>query len=515
MAGHTRHIEDTKSLNRVPDSESIGLYHRVLWLGAFSGAISDFSFLSSDPIDRESMIRQWLSSVRIRFGHRDHITLADFQQQKACLERMERMISDGALPAPCKTLPTPLSNNVRCESAAMEEQLHKFACESFKIRAIPTSGADVSGPTISLCVLLCGLWGYRLPKSFEHQMFLAQIWNHLPPTRGQVKDIGGGKLETEIGIDLKYSLETGKDLPKELFYLESPWPGSDISDQTRGETEILKPLAGRLADRLHKRPNLLILELGAGDSSKTKILLDELESREHCCRYWAVEINKKLLDSNIQQLKERYTHVECSGLYGTFDEAMELAANVPGKKVIMSLGSTATNFSYGQVVENLQTYCEVADLVILGQQGPDGTVPHHDVYHTKQFERFIWDGLLDTGNRILETTEFNTEEWGITCETKHEPWRHNFIIYRQGKKFRTFASIKYTESEVSALAELAGAPRPEIHRHPETGMRIYVLNPQKRPVGNMNNAPEAPIQFPAARTCRVRKAQRNQPGKLL
>lgn len=46
-------------------------------------------------------------------------------------------------------------------------------------------------------------------RSDDQELFVSQIWSLLPPTRGQIKDIGGGSLETSIGTDLESSLETG------------------------------------------------------------------------------------------------------------------------------------------------------------------------------------------------------------------------------------------------------------------------------------------------------------------
>ncbi|KPM41067.1 hypothetical protein AK830_g5489 [Neonectria ditissima] len=305
------------------------------------------------------------------------------------------------------------------------------------------------------------------------------ICSKLPSPRGGVKDIGGGELEILMRTDLKCSLETGKYLPKELFYVDSPWPGSDVSDQTRGETEILQSLATKIVNQVKNWPNFLIVDLGSGKSPKTRILLDKLESQKCQCRYWAVEINKKSLESNVQHLNELYSFVECSGLYGTFDQAIEMAKTISGKKIIMSLGSTAANFPHGQAVENLQSYCEVGDLLVLGQQGPDGTVSHHEAYHTEQFEEFIWGGL-QTANRILGTTMFNPEDWKTRCNIESGPWKHEFIFIHRDKKFPAFASYKYKESEFSDIIKLAGALPPKIYRHDETGMRIYLVDSEKR-----------------------------------
>ncbi|KAK7419580.1 hypothetical protein QQZ08_010793 [Neonectria magnoliae] len=160
-----------------------------------------------------------------------------------------------------------------------------------------------------------------------------------------------------------------------------------------------------------------------------------------------------------------------------------MAAAQAGKKVIISLGSTVINFGRTQVLDNLRELCRGDNLVIFGHQGPDGvTGPdgdqvHHDAYHTKQFKDFMWKGLLETGNEILRKTVFTDREWDIKCKIRHRPWRHQFVFHYEGKeRFQGFVSIKYHEHEIASMIEEAGAPSPEIYRHPETAMRVYVVD---------------------------------------
>lgn len=213
------------------------------------------------------------------------------------------------------------------------------------------------------------------------------------------------------------------------------------------------------------------------DSTKIIILLDILERWGIKCRYWRVDINKKSLDESVRQLNEKYTNVKCSGVHGTFEDGLAMAAAQGGKKVIISLGSTVINFGRTQALGNLRELCRDGNLVIIGYQGPDavtgrhGDKVHHDAYHTGQFEEFIWQGLEGTGNELLRKKVFTKEEWEIKCEIRHRPWRHQFVFHQNGKeRFRGFVSIKYHEHEITSMIKETGAPSPEIYRHPETAM---------------------------------------------
>ncbi|KAK7414188.1 hypothetical protein QQX98_006974 [Neonectria punicea] len=473
MPGYTNPVKDVNPTDKVFDPETNRIFLRSLWVGTFLEVISAFDFLFK-PVDKELKAKQWRRLIQ----HKGSLFRSPFEDLS--FESTECIVAKGDLPgfAACKPLPQPFPCNPSSELATWETELHRRAREELELGSFPSSEADPSGPTVALCVVLCARWGYRLPESFDEQpeSFISQVWRLLPPPRGQVKVVGGGGLEASIGAALRSSFDSGTTLGKEAFYYEHEWPGG--SDQPDGETKILESLISTLADRLKKEPDLLVVQLGAGDSTKMEPLLDQLDSQGIHCRYWIVDINEKVLDNRVRQLHEKYTHVECSGLYGSFEDGAATAAIQPSSsKVIISLGSTATNFGYGQTLKNLRTYCNIADLLVLGHQGPGGDMFCHDACHTEQSKSFIWDGLSNTANRILAAPVFNTEEWEIGCNIQDEPWRHDFIFRHQGKeRFWGFSSTKYTTTEFSTMTMLAGAPSPEVYSHPETALKVYVVD---------------------------------------
>ncbi|RSL65765.1 hypothetical protein CEP51_012942 [Fusarium floridanum] len=219
------------------------------------------------------------------------------------------------------------------------------------------------------------------------------------------------------------------------------------------------------------------------DSTKMTPFLDLLEPLPIKCRYYGVDVNKKAVDEKVMKFNEKYTKVECSGVHATFEDGIAMAATQAGKKVIISLGSTVTNFDPTQALENLRKLCRGDNLVILGQQGPDavtgrhGDKVHRDAYHTERFEKFIWQGMLGTGNEVLRKKVFTEKEWEIKCEILHRPWRHQFVFHYKGEeRFRGFVSFKYHEHEIISMIKETGAPSPEIYRHRETAMRIYAVD---------------------------------------
>ncbi|RSL84873.1 hypothetical protein CDV31_016648 [Fusarium ambrosium] len=231
---------------------------------------------------------------------------------------------------------------------------------------------------------------------------------------------------------------------------------------TDGEIKILKDLAPKIVNRVRVYPVLSIFELGTGDSTKITLLLDLLEPLNIICHYYAVDINE-------------------DGVHVTFEDGVAMAAMQPGYKIIISLGSTATIFGHSEALKNLQMYIRDADLLNLGREGPYGVMGpngnkiHDDAYHTEPYGGFLWAGLK-TGNGILQKV-FNETDWKIKCEIRQRPWCHQFVFLHQGDgRFRGLVSYKYDEGEMTAMIKEAGALSTDIYRHPETEMRVYVVD---------------------------------------
>ncbi|CAG2003836.1 unnamed protein product [Fusarium graminearum] len=279
-------------------------------------------------------------------------------------------------------------------------------------------------------------------------------------TTGQVRDIGGGAISQCIKNELNESISLGKYLGKEVCYIDSPWPGGETSDQSLGERRILSEEASELAQQFYPLSDLTIFDLGSGDSEKLLPLLDELERLEKRCHYMAVDVNRASLESHVQKLTERYMHIKCSGLYGSFEDARKVAMNMPGMKIGISCSSTLTNFKPAKVCQILQSCNQVMDQFILGQHEPVDDEALEKSYHTDQFIAFMKNGWYEANN-ILGRKEFDDRRWTLQCKTTGSPQCHMFRVIpshdnSQASAFDWFACYKYTLSEFKDTIQKAG-----------------------------------------------------------
>ncbi|MCU0548482.1 MAG: L-histidine N(alpha)-methyltransferase [Leptolyngbya sp. Prado105] len=172
--------------------------------------------------------------------------------------------------------------------------------------------------------------------------------------------------ELHPGSDVVRGLsQTPKTLPPRYFYDDR---GSLLFEQitelpeyylTRTETEILKTCAPDIAKITGACE---LIELGSGNSTKTRILLDAYRSAGHPLVYCPIDISAGILENSAQSLLIDYPSLEVYGLVGTYELALEKLphAQLP-TRMIGFIGSTLGNLSsdecdifLGQITQALE-----------------------------------------------------------------------------------------------------------------------------------------------------------------
>ncbi len=156
--------------------------------------------------------------------------------------------------------------------------------------------------------------------------------------------------ELHPGSDVVRGLsQTPKTLPPRYFYDDR---GSLLFEQitelpeyylTRTETEILNTCAPEIVDITGACE---LIELGSGNSTKTRILLDAYRSAGHPLIYCPIDISAGILESSAQSLLIDYPDLEVYGLVGTYELALKKLphAQLP-TRLIGFIGSTLGNLS--------------------------------------------------------------------------------------------------------------------------------------------------------------------------
>lgn len=185
-------------------------------------------------------------------------------------------------------------------------------------------------------------------------------------------------LETQFEIDVYKGLT---DFPKHLssqYFYDSTGDKlfQDIMNMpeyylTDREFEILSENTAEIAALFTQgNESFKLIELGAGDGKKTKILFKYLSENSFKFKYQPIDISQNALDGLEKSLQEELPQVSVETRQGTYFETLEQINTENGtKKVILFLGSNIGNLLHPQAVEflkSVQDLMQENDLLFVG-----------------------------------------------------------------------------------------------------------------------------------------------------
>ena len=153
-----------------------------------------------------------------------------------------------------------------------------------------------------------------------------------------------------------------KSIPSMFLYDQR---GSELFDDicaldeyylTRTEIAILQACAGEMAGAIG--PQAVLVELGSGSSTKTPLLLAELEDP---VAYVPVDISRDHLEASSHAFADRFPHLPVLPVCADFNEPFDLPAfpRRPRRKAAFFSGSTIGNLEPDGAVALLRTIAEL------------------------------------------------------------------------------------------------------------------------------------------------------------
>ncbi|HET8736991.1 MAG TPA: L-histidine N(alpha)-methyltransferase [Pricia sp.] len=185
-------------------------------------------------------------------------------------------------------------------------------------------------------------------------------------------------IETLFEQDVRRGLtDFPKHLSSKYFYdKKGDKLFQDIMDMpeyylTDREYEILSQNTAEIAELFALGiPKFKLLELGAGDGKKTKVLLKYLSENGFNFKYHPIDISQNALDGLEKSLRYELPKVSVETRQGTYFETLEeINAENGTKKVILFLGSNIGNLLHPQAVDFLKSVGELMqkeDLLFVG-----------------------------------------------------------------------------------------------------------------------------------------------------
>lgn len=225
----------------------------------------------------------------------------------------------------------------------------------------------------------------------------------------------GNTIGEEVSPSDSFAREVGEGLDASSKYLSSKFfydeQGDAIFQQimampeyylTRCEFEILSEQGPQIVDAIGHADFFQLIELGAGDGTKTIELLKELEGRNF--QYIPVDISQNAIDLLCSKLESELPWLSVKSMCGEYFEVVRrLDANVP--KVILFLGSNIGNLTDQRAsifMHSLSKSMNTGDSILLGvdrKKSVDVVLPAYD--DAQGFTRDFNLNLLRRINREL------------------------------------------------------------------------------------------------------------------
>ncbi|TLX66549.1 MAG: L-histidine N(alpha)-methyltransferase [Thaumarchaeota archaeon] len=143
----------------------------------------------------------------------------------------------------------------------------------------------------------------------------------------------------------------------------------------RIESQILTTSVSEIMNTL-KEKEISVIELGNGNSVKTRILLKRFHANLNKVCYFPIDVSLKMLKKSMKDLSTEYKDLEIFGTCSDYvsglrkvNEFMKMKNKIPQKKLLIFLGSSIGNFDPQQAKNFLHTlskYMRKEDLFLIG-----------------------------------------------------------------------------------------------------------------------------------------------------
>jgi dimethylhistidine N-methyltransferase len=227
-----------------------------------------------------------------------------------------------------------------------------------------------------------------------------------------------------------------------------------------------------------------LVELGNGNSSKTRILLGPMLTRLNKVSYFPIDVSLKMLRKSIANLFREYTNLEIYGVCSDYvtglvkiNEFVKFKKNIPKKKFIIFLGSSIGNFDPIEALTFLRSivrYVKKNDLLLIGIDLEKDKSILDKAYNDKNGVTAKFN--LNVLSRINEELdgEFNLsnfEHKSFYNANKHRIEMHlisktdHYVSigaigkkfhFRKGESIHTENSYKYSIGRFNKLARISG-----------------------------------------------------------
>ena len=300
---------------------------------------------------------------------------------------------------------------------------------------------------------------------------LAEVLGSSADDRAMLEEVIAGLRLGEKRISSKFHYdETGSELFEEITRLEEYYP-------TRTERALLESTMPLWVGEL--RPATLV-ELGAGNAEKSRIILDAMVAAGSAQVYVPVDVSHDFLQVSARKLRDEYPGIEISPAVADITAPIRLPPDLAHPRWIAFLGSTLGNFEEEEAVELLsrvRARLEDGDHFLLGvdlRPGPHKTAERIELAYndapgvTARFSLNVLAVLNDQVGSDFDVASFRHRAFYNSEAGRIETYLDSLadqvvrfpngieISIAAGESIRTEISCKYDRPTIDELFDRAG-----------------------------------------------------------
>lgn len=280
-----------------------------------------------------------------------------------------------------------------------------------------------------------------------------------------------GLTKTPKALQSKYFYDAAGDV---LFQQIMALPEYYL---TRCELDIFRNQTGALADFVTKggKPFDLI-ELGAGDATKSSYLLQYLAEKEAVFTYMPIDISGNILSVLNNKLNADIPGIDIVGLEGEYFDMLRKATSISSRrKVVLFLGGNIGNMEKEEAVafcRGLRGYLNPGDSVVIGFDLKKHPQTIFQAYNDKQGITAAFNlNLLTRINRELDAN-FNLNKFEhyqnydpltgacrsylVSLLAQNVTVADTIISFKKEEVIYMEVSQKFSQDDISALAHHTG-----------------------------------------------------------
>ena len=256
---------------------------------------------------------------------------------------------------------------------------------------------------------------------------------------------------------------------------------------TRVERQILETHADRIVEPVLSEPSCIV-DLGAGDGNKTRILLERIHARGGDVRYAPVDVSAAALWSAEQRMQQALPWLRIDPVHDdNIAGIARVRASQAGRRLlVLWLGSSIGNFADDQAVamlRGLTSACDASDTLLIGfdllkdparlvaaYSDSDGVTARFNYNLLTRINRelgadfepsaFVHHATFSPDRRRMESYLISRERQTVTVAG-------HVFQFDAWEPIHTEVSCKYSEAQIDSLLTAAGLSRLETFSDPE------------------------------------------------